>query len=211
MSEEMQATASQIIPNFDNKVDMGEYKFHFKKDSLGNKRPTIELKLPRPSVEGLISIIETGGKGLDLLLEAAADVVASQARNLLNDNESMTEATFPTEQCVWEFIANMPEGEKKGRGIPKEMWDEFAADYIAVMPSVTGKTEEQVTLAAKLFLNKFQQVKSNKPVIAKLREQLGIYLNSAPGAENFVDCLKFLDSKAETLLMADETALLDTL
>lgn len=202
---------SNITANFDNTVDMKEFKFHFKTDKLGNKRPTLEIKLPVPSVEGLVNIMQTGGKSLDMLLSAAADIVASQARSLLNDNEAMTEKDFPFAQCAWEFIANMPEAEKRGRGIPKETWEEFAADYISHMPAITGKSEDAVSLAAKLFVNKFQQVKTNKPVIQKLREQLAIYTNSVASAENYLDCIKFLDDKADTLLQADETALLDNL
>lgn len=201
----------QVIPNFDNKVDVKEFKFHYKKDELGNKRETTELKLPVPSVEGVVAILEDGGKGLDLLLSVIGDAVAGQARAILNENPAMTAAQFPTEQCVWDFIANMPEAEKRGRGIAKEVWEEFAVDYLAIMPGITGKTEEQVSLAAKLFLNKFQSVKSNKPVLKKLKEQLAVYTNGSPNAENFVDCVKFLDEKADTLLIADEAAMLANL
>jgi hypothetical protein len=210
---EQQATAKpvQIIPNFDNKVDVKEFKFHFKKDELGNKRETLELKLPVPSVEGLVAILETGGKQLEALLVAATDIVAAQARAILNENPSMTVATFPTEQCLWEFIANMPDAEKRGRGIAKEVWDDFAVDYIAVMPALTGKSEEQVSLAAKLFLNKFQSVKTNKPVLKKLQEQLTIYITGSPNAENYTDCVKFLSEKADALLVADEAAMLANL
>jgi len=127
MDTSNQATA-QIVPNFDNKVDVKEFKFHYKKDELGNKRETTELKLPIPSVEGVVAILEAGGKGLDLLLVTIGDAVAAQARAILNENPTMAAAQFPTEQCLWDFIANMPEAEKRGRGIPKEIWEEFAAD-----------------------------------------------------------------------------------
>lgn len=206
-TQEVQA----VQANFDNTVDVKETKFHFKKDDLGNKRETVELRLPVPSVEGLVKILETGGKGLELLLAAASDIVIAQARSILNDNETMTDKDFPMDQCLWEFIATMPEAEKRGRGIAKEIWEAFGKDYIAIMPSVTGKTAEQVGNAVKLFLNKFQAVKSNKPVISKLKEQLAIYVSNSPNAEEFADAVKFLSEKADTLLAADETALLNNL
>lgn len=200
-----------VVANFDNTVDVKETKFHFKKDDLGNKRETVELKLPTPSVEGLVKILETGGKGLELLLAAASDIVIAQARSILNDSDTMSAKDFPMEQCFWEFIANMPEAEKRGRGIAKEVWEAFGKDYIAVMPAVTGKTADQVGNAVKLFLNKFQAVKSNKPVISKLKEQLAIYVSNSPNAEEYADAVKFLSEKADTLLAADETALLNNL
>ncbi len=207
----MSDKTNEVTANFDNTVDVKEVKFSFRKDDLGNKRPTVELKLPVPSVEGLIAIMNTGGKQLDLLLSAAADVIIAQARSILNDNESMIGENFPFEQCSWSAIANMPESEKRGRGIAKEVWEAFAKDYIEVMPSITGKTADQVGLAAKLFLNKYSAIKTQKPVINKLREQLAIYANNSSNAEQFLDCIKFLDEKAETLLQADETAMLENL
>lgn len=202
----------EVQANFDNKVDTKNVKFHFKKDQLGNKRDTVELdKLPVPSVEGIVEILQAGGKQLELLLSAVAEVVIAQARSILNDNETMTAATFPLEQLSWEAIASMPEAEKRGRGIPKELWEQFANDYITVMPALTGKTAEQVGNAAKLFINKFQAVKTNKQVLGYLQEQLAIYISNSSNAEEFADCVKFLNDKAETLLAADDSALLNNL
>lgn len=201
-----------IVANFDKTIDPKDFKFHFKKDKeLGNKRESIELKLPTPSVEGIIAIIEKGGKGLDLLLGAAADVIVSQARNILNDNEEMKADSFPFEQCTWEFIANLPDAEKRGRGIPKETWEEFAADYTAVMPGLTNKKVEQVALAAKLLVTKYNNVKTNKPVIKLLMEQLALYSTGSPNAEQYQDCIKFLQEKGEALLKADPAAMLANL
>lgn len=202
----------EVQANFDNKVDTKNVKFHFKKDQLGNKRDMVELdKLPVPSVEGIVEILQAGGKQLELLLSAVAEVVIAQARSILNDNETMTAATFPLEQLSWEAIASMPEAEKRGRGIPKELWEQFANDYITVMPALTGKTAEQVGNAAKLFINKFQAVKTNKQVLGYLQEQLAIYISNSSNAEEFADCVKFLNDKAETLLAADDSALLNNL
>ncbi len=207
---------TNVTANFDNTTDVKECKFHFKKvtdkeSGIETKRPTVELNLRVPSVEGIVAILQAGGKQLELLQAAVADVVIAQARSILNDNDTMTAESFPHDQCAWDFIANMPDAEKRGRGIPKELWDDFVTDYIAIMPAITGKTTEQVSLAAKLFLNKFQQVKTNKPVVGKLREQLSIYANNSKNAETYIDCIKFLDDKAAALLEADETALLANL
>ena len=205
-----------VVANFDNKVDVRELKFNFKtvkdKDTgTESKRLPVEVKLPTPSVEGLIAILEAGGKQLELLLAAATDVVIAQARSILNDNEQVTSENFPVDQCIWEFIANMPESEKRGRGIPKEVWDDFTEDYKTTMPQITGKTSEQVQLAAKLFAAKLAPVKTNKKALAKLQEQLAIYLNNAQNAETYIDCVKFLDEKITSLLTAESAPVEDVL
>lgn len=203
-----------VQANFNKFVDEKEVKFSFRsvKDEatgLESKRPTIEQKIPVPSVEGIIQILEAGGKSLELLLEATTDVIYQRAREILADDDKLTE--IPLDLLAWEVIANLPKAERKGRGIPKETWEDFSKDYIAVMPGVTGKSADQIGNAAKIFLNKFQAVKTNKAVIKLLQGQLAIYLNSSPNAESFSECVEFLVNKADALLAVDEAALLEAL
>lgn len=215
-AEQIESTKRQIQANFNNKVDVKEVKFHFKKvkdeaSGIETKRPSVELYIPTPSVEGIISIIETGGKGLDLLLEAAGDIVIARAREIINEREGIDQSTFPMDSLTWESIANLPKAERRGGGIAKELWEEFAKDYIAVMPSVTGKSTEQVTNAAKLYIAKFNPVKTNKPVLRVLKEQLGMYLEHSPNAGDYSECVEFLTNKADNLLNMDEASLLANL
>jgi len=210
------ATAAAITANFDKFLDEKEVKFNFrtvKDDATGleSKRPSVELKIGVPSVEGIIAILEAGGKQLEMLQEAVAEVVISRAREIVADKEDVNALNFPYADLSWEAIANLPKAERKGRGIAKEIWDDFAKDYIATMPAVTGKTAEQVGNASKILLNKFSAVKSNKPVISLLKGQLGMYINSSANAEQFADCVEFLLQKAQTLLDADEATLLGNL
>lgn len=203
-----------IAANYNKFIDEKEVKFSFRtvKDEatgLESKRATIEQKLPVPSIEGIIAILEAGGKQLELLQECVADVIYNRAREILADDDKLTEV--PVDQLTWEIIANLPKAERKGRGIPKDVWEDFGKDYVAIMPSVTGKTAEQVGNAAKILLNKFAQVKTNKPVVNLLKGQLALYLNSSPNAESFSECVEFLVNKADALLAADEAALLEAL
>ena len=207
----MSENQTEINANFDNTVDVRDFKFNFKKDELGNKRASVELKLPVPSVEGIIAILQGGGKGLELLLDSVADVIASQARSIVNDKEDIAQDSFPTSQILWDFIANLPKAERRGGGISKELWESFALDYTAVMPAVTGKSIEAVGNAAKIYLNKFNAVKTNKPVLKLLKDQLSLYLVNSTQAENFTDCVEFLLNKADTLLAMDDAALLSNL
>ena len=215
-NQDQAQAAAPINAKFDKYLDEKEVKFNFRtvKDEatgLESKRPSVELKLGVPSVEGLIAILEAGGKQLEMLQEAVADVIINRAREIISDKEDITAENFPYAELAWEAIANLPKAERKGRGIAKEIWDDFSKDYIATMPAVTGKTAEQVGNAAKILLNKFSAVKSNKPVITMLKGQLGLYLNSSASAEQFADCVEFLLQKADTLLAADDSALLSNL
>lgn len=201
-------TTTQITVNHDVNVDHKEVKFNFKKDDLGNKRESILLIIGVPSLEGIAAILQSGdAKQQALLQEALLEVQVSQARSILNDNPNMTAEVFPLDQITWEAIANQPEAEKRGRGIPKEQWEDFQKDYVAVMPGITGKAVESVVLAAKLFLNRFNSVKTDKGVLGILKNQLAIYTNGSPTAELYTDVLTFLNNKLETLLAADNSVL----
>lgn len=228
------AKMAAIQAKFNNLVDMKESKFFFKKvdieaDDPANpgkkmkvgekKRPTIEIPLPVPSVEGIVEILKNGlgedgknTKSLDLLLEAVGDVIAGRARDIINDNEKITGMDdFPMDELSWEAIANLPKAERRGGGISKEIWEAFAEDYIAVMPAVTGKTAEQVGNAAKILLNKFNQVKTVKQVLKLMKEQIRLYVANSPNAETYSEAVTFLLEKVETLINFDESKLLQNL
>ena len=201
-------TQTQVHANYDNTVEAKDFSFHFKKDKLGNKRPSVELKLPVPSVQGIITILEKGGKGLELLQEAVSDVIRSQAASIVSDNETISQATFPVDQISWDFIANMPKADRRQSSIASEVWEAFAKDYIDTMPSVTGKSVEAVTNATVVFLKKFSIVKTNKDVLKKLKEQLGLYMENSKNAEQFTEILELLISKADAYLSANDVELL---
>jgi hypothetical protein len=208
-----EALHTTIKANFNNQVDVLETNFHFRKvkdeaSGVETKRPTVTIPVPAPSVEGLIAIIEKGGKGLDLLLEAVRDKVVEQAREQVNDKEDINADNFDYAKLEWEFIANLPKAERRGGGISKELWDDFAADYISVMPGVTGKKKESVELAAKVFTSKFANAKTNKPVLKVLQEQLAIYINNTTRGEEVAPVVEWLSNKVDTLLKTDETNLL---
>lgn len=216
ISSDKDAQHKAIIANFDNKVDVKDFKFHFKKmkdeaTGLESKRPTVELSLPVPSVEGIVSILEAGGKELELLQEAVASIIIDRAREILNDKEDITQENFPLSELSWAVIATLPRAERRGGGISKEVWEEFAKDYVAVMPGITGKTAEQVGNAAKIFLNKFNAVKTNKPVLKKLKEQLSLYASNSSNAETYGEAITFLSEKADNLINMDESILLNNL
>ena len=207
---------STIVVNFDNKLDYISAKFGFrsKKDAetgVETKRATVELdKLPVPSIEGIVAILETGGKSLDLLLEAVQDIILNRARDVINDNELITSENFDYVSCDWNTIANL-EKEDRRSGISKETWADFAQDYIEVMPAVSGTSKEQCANAAKIFLGKFNSIKSKKDVIAKLKLRMSMYAEHSPKAAEFAEVIDFLMKRADKLIQAKEESLEDNL
>lgn len=193
-------------------VAMAERKFHFKKNELGDKRPSVTLALPLLTIEGLIAALEDTKKQ-EIILSAVNELIVDQARIQVGDdnNPVNSQEQLDVSKLSFDYIANLPPAERRGGGIAKEIWEAFGKDYLAVMPAVTGKTAEQCGNAAKLFLAKFQPCKTNKPVLKKLQELLALYAGTTSNLEEFQDCVKFLDSKITDLLNADEASLLANL
>jgi hypothetical protein len=208
--------SSPIVVNFDNKLDYKSAKFNFRKvkdadTGVETKRATVELdKLPVPSVEGVVAILETGGKALDLLMEAVADIIINRARDVINESDVITSDNFDYLTCDWNTIANL-EKEDRRSGISKETWEDFAVDYVDVMPSVSGTSKEQSANAAKIFVGKFASIKAKKDVIAKLKLRLSMYAEHSPRAAEFAEVIDFLLKKADKLIQAKEESLEDNL
>lgn len=214
--EEMDQLRENIKANYDFNVDVKHTRFNFKKSKdketgIETVRQPVDLAIPYPSVEGIIAILEEGGKQLELLMDSMADVINSAARDILYEDFNMTAANFPVEKISWDAISKIPKATRRGGGIPKETWEEFAADYIAVMPEATGKSVEQVTNAAKILQNKMNQVKTNEAVLELLVEQLAVYAENSPNAEDYMECVEFLLKKADTFLNVSQEELLANL
>lgn len=203
---------SNISANFDNQVDAKDFSFRFKKDKLGSQRATVQVKAGVPSIEGIVQILETGGKGLELLQDAMYETIQAALRSWVSDNENASQETLDLSKFSWDAIANQPREDRRSGAISEEQWAAFSVDYASVMPSVTGKSAAQVGAAVEVFLKKFSLVKTNKPVLNILKVQLGLYMEHSPNASNFEDVLELLTRRIEAYLKADDaTQLIDNL
>lgn len=217
-----------IKAKFNNLVDVKDVKFGFKsvdvegpdgkpvidektKKVLQTRRPTVEVPIPTPSVEGIVAILEGGDPDeIRLLLESVENVVIARARTYINDTEDVSAENFPFDILSWHAIAKMPPKERKGNGISKELWEEFAADYIQVLTS-NGVELKHAETQSKLLLVKFQTVKSAKNILRFMIQQLSMYAGLAPNLSRFEDCVAFLMDKAETFLEEGEKSMLGNL
>lgn len=210
------ATPALIHVNFDNKLDYKQVKFGFREQTdkdtgVKTKRASVDLaKLPVPSLEGIVAILEAGGKPLELLMEAVQDVVVARARDVINENETITSDNFDYSTLDWNNIANL-EKEDRRSAIPKETWEDFAADYITVITSVSNSTKEQAAVAAKIFIGKFNAIKNKKDVIGKLKLRLSMYLEHTTKASDFAEVVEMLFKRADALIAAKEVNLEESL
>lgn len=214
-------TRPTIAVNFDNTVNAASMKYRFKKDKLGNQRPAVEVNALVPSEEGIVSILTKGGKGLELLKEAMYDVIRAAIGSDVADNEGFNQNVYESSfielkdaegnaikvpKYSWEGIANQPKEDRRANSIPEELWAEFSKDYLEVMPSVSGKTKDQLENAVAVYVKKFSQIKTNKDVLGKLQTQLALYVEHTKRGEEFSEIIELLVRKLDTYMKSDDIA-----
>lgn len=208
-------------------TEVKEYSFHFKKEKIkdsagkvigeGKKLPSIKANLPVPSAEGILAIVQTGGKELELLQDAMADIVFSQARGQINDlREKSPEAEIKPDfldlsKLNWSFIANLPKSERRGLGISDEDWDAFFADYRAIMPKATGKDEDRIEKHVAIYKRKFATIRNDKKALGVLNEMLALWAANTGAMEDHETVYDYLKKRVEVLLQEEEKVLAEAL
>jgi hypothetical protein len=183
-------------------------------DAIIPPAPPVELDLPLMELSDIVAILNgpnndgvADEKQVKLILEACNNIILERGRELVNDNpEEAREKGISEEEISWKTIAELPPSQRKGAAISDEVWEAFEVDYIDVMKH-HGKTEQQSKMGAKLFRSRFQSVKTNKKVLKALQENLRLWFANSSNSETFQDVYESLSTKVDTLLAADEEAL----
>lgn len=195
-------------------TEMKVTTFNFKADKkLGTpKRTPLQLQVPYPTLERVIDALSEE-KQAAYILSLINDDVTKAVRDQINDETKPVDGQdkLDYQKLDLAFLANQPVGERRGGGIAKETWEAFSANYIEIMAAVTGKNPEQVQNAATLFVKRLAPVKTHKPTLQVLLDQLNLWFTNTKDQEEFQEVYEFLSSKADTLLKTDDAELLKNL
>lgn len=193
-----------------------EFKFSFKKqtvkDELGMevKRPPVTLNVPIPTFEGLIDELEDP-KVQAFVLDLIEEAVKDQVRTAISDEEKPVnrQEDLDVTKLTLKYIANIPKSERTGGGISKETWTEWEQNYTQVMGPIRG--EDKAAKAAKLFVGRFNQVRTDKAVLKFLREQLAKWATETTVLDDYQDVYQYLDARATDLINKDNPSQLESL
>lgn len=192
-----------------------EIKFNFRTDDTGFKRPTASLQVPVLELEDVLGICESGGKQVELLLEACNNVIYSHVRDLMGDaidanpnvelNQGWLDSVIA--QATWDAIANLPAAQRGQQGIAKETWAAFEQDYVATMATLHPERQvDRIKLAAKYLRTKFSSIKSDKKGISLLLSMLAEWFSNTAKAEDFAEVFTAINSRGEELLNKEVSA-----
>lgn len=177
----------------------------------GVKRPTVVVEYDVPSAAGIIEYLQgQDEKVIALITDTVQGVITTYVRSFVDADAEFDQAKLNelvTEGKInLETIANLPKSERNTTS--KEDLEEFAKDYIAIMPEATGKSKEKVATAAGLFVQRYKTVAGKKDVLNVLQEQLGVFVEKAPQdvVEKHSKAISYLADKVGELLSIDVTA-----
>jgi len=187
-------------------------KFSFKKDELGNKRDTVELQLPKPTFDGILAALEVEKQAQYVIDCVFADQVFQAKLQVGHETSPVNkQEDLDISKLTIDAIANLPPSERKGAGIAKEVWKQFAEDYIAIMPSFKARVLRMSRMLQKIFVARMQPCKTNKPVLSRLKDYLNLYFTKTSIQEDMQEVYTFLNEKIEAFLKLDEATLLQNL
>lgn len=184
--------------------------FHFRTKN-GYKRPTVSVEMPFPTVHGIADGV-TGDdpKVASLIQDAVNKVLIDHVRNYIDsdlefDQDSMDKLVADGKVSI-ENIAHLPKADRNT--LTKDDLEQFAQDYIAVMPEVTGKEPARIQAAAGLFVQRFKSVAGDNSVLEVLKDQLEVFASNAPEevAERNERVIVWAYGKLEELMSVKVTA-----
>ncbi len=186
--------------------DDGNVKLDEKGEEIVLKKAAREMKLAFrvPSIQGIVSILEKGGKGLEFLLEVVQEVVQDRAESLFRDNDGITAENFPFEELDWDTIAALPkEVRRESQALSKEDWESFTKEYNSFMVSL-GIPKEQVSRQSAVFKQKLRPVATRKDILPQFALLLNIFAQKYPSAENHSGVIEYLVKANKKLMETKE-------
>ena len=201
---------SKVAFNFRAISEAAKVKLISQGKPVPAKRENFVAELNYLTLDGILNIMgdesPAGDKMRDLLLDSVNATIFAQAKEFVDSDEGQGvtgTGDMPHDKLSWEAIALMPKESRASTAIPKELWDAFALDYVAVMPASAGVTTEQAKAAAATFKNKFSQVKTNKEALGKLLMRLDQWQGSSANSEDFAAIYEVLKNKGTEFLNFD--------
>jgi len=151
-------------------------------------------------------------KPKQFLLDCLAEVVYAQAKEQITDEtiDKIREEGFNLAELDWTYIANIPPGVRGASGIPKELWTEFAKDYVETMVH-HGKTLEKAELGAKWLQAKLIPVRFNTKVLNGLKQNMALWSAHSPSEGKFIKIYEYLMNKLDEFLATDEDVLANSI
>lgn len=203
--------------------------FHFRKEKVtdeeGNiletkKHPSVMIPLPIPTREEISAIFADPAKASEqkYVLDLVSDAYYVQAREQINAwredpaNKGGTVSANVIDYSKLNLteLANMPASER-GNKVSDEDMLAFLADYVAIMPQVSGRDASKVKAQAGILEKGLRTVKTDKKVLEVMKGLLQMWANATESLEEHQQAYEMLYGRADRWLKAEPKNVLDSI
>ena len=184
-----------------------------KETGVETKRPEITLCFPALTVDGLGDAL-VDEKQVAFILEVLNAEIYSAVRDQTDSDESPvnTQDELDLSKLTLAYLANQPKAQRGSSGIPQEVWDSFAEDYLQTTLTLhPERGAKKVGNAAALLKKKLVPIKTEKPVLAFFKQELEDWSATTSNLDNFQKIYDNLMGKIDTWSESDPAKLLASL
>lgn len=159
-----------------------ENNFNFR-TKKGYKRPTVSVEYDAPDAQGIVEKLQGDDpKVVELIVDNVQNILQNHIRSYVDQDLDFSQETLDAlvadGKVSLEHIAHIPKADRNV--LSKEDLEQFAQDYIELMPEITGKEAARVQSAATLFVERFKRAAGDNQVLEILRDQLSVFAENAP-------------------------------
>jgi hypothetical protein len=137
--------------------------------------------------------------------------VINEVREKLPADAEIKPEMIDLSQASWSVIASIPKAQRAGLGISDEDWNDFAADYRAIMAAATGKDADRIEKHIQLFQKKFAPCRNDKKALGVLKEMLAVWAANTGSMEDNQTVYEYLSNRVDSLLAEEEKILSEAL
>lgn len=198
-----------------------DFDFRFRKvkgKPEAEVRKPFKMTLPIPTMEAVLAELTNAEearrvKAQNYILDLITEQVFNAAKEQVNDESKPVNGQDDLDLEALSLLAiiNQPPSARKGAAIAKEVWEQFEADYLLIMPAALGKKEVAIKNQLKYIMGKFNGCRNNKAILTLLATCLGEYIGATKILDDVREVVEYLADRAKTLLEADEEKLLAAL
>jgi len=178
------------------------------------KQDSVTCDIPVPEVQEVVDLLHAGGKESELILDAVAEIIVTQARDQFDeliesfgtdDSKTVSASMLDYAKLSLTYIASIPPARRGATALSEEDWKSFFEDYLSVMVAATGKSEDRIRNQINLYKNP-AKAKANKEVLNLLIDQLDIYMSSSANIEDTAQCASRISEKFKKWVSEPERA-----
>lgn len=190
----------------------------------GTKHPDVKILAPVPSIEDLINFLAAAdgtkeAKVRDLIVDSIKDTIFLAGRRQINEffeanpGKNFAATDMDLNKLSIQAIAETPKGQRGAWAPGDDDFKEFNELYTTVLVHKTGYDPKKTKTHTDHWKQGMVKVKTNKPVVAKLKDFLTLFAAnvSEEEMEEVKDTYGWLVARADRYLKAEEKNFLEAL